>query len=256
MEQPSPPKRTINGAMRAFDVVATVRELDGATFTELTAEVDVSESTLYDYLTTLTYLGYLSKDDDGTYRLSLQFFDLGASARERFPVYQQSRATLSETAAESGAAVWLMVEEAGRAVYLARELGERSVETHERLGKHEYMHCLASGKAMLAFAPESHVDEVVERHGLPERTPESITTREELDAELDRIRSQGYAMNEHETAEGVSAVAAPITANERVHGAVAIAEPTARMQNDDHRERMIELVTTASNEIELKLTYE
>ena len=255
MNRTSPPKRTINGAIRAFEIVETVRNLGGATFTELTAEVDVSDSTLYDYLETLAYLGYLS-NEDGTYRLSLQFFDLGVTTRERFAVYQQSSPTLSETATESGAAVWLMVEEAGKAVYLARELGERSVETHERLGKHEYLHCLASGKAMLAFAPEAHVDNVVDRHGLPERTPESITTRAELDAELERIRSQGYAMNEHETAEGVSAVAAPITANDRVYGAVAIAEPTARMQNDDHRERMIELVTTASNEIELRLTYE
>jgi DNA-binding IclR family transcriptional regulator len=241
--------------VRAFTIVETIQELNSATFTELSTEIDVSDSTLYDYLETLTYLGYLS-NDDGTYRLSLQFFDLGISARKQFPVFEKSQAALKQVATESGAAVWLMVEEAGQAVYLAREMGEQSIETHERLGKHEYMHCLASGKAMLAFAPEEHVDNVVERYGLPEKTPASITTRAKLDAELAEIREQGYAINEHETAEGVSAVAAPIVANDRVYGAIAVAEPVARMRNETRRQKLIELVTTATNEIELKLTYE
>ncbi|WP_144901464.1 IclR family transcriptional regulator [Halobellus captivus] len=252
---PDPPNRLIHSAVRAFEIVETVRRLDGATFTELTSEVDASESTLYDYLETLRYQGYLSKKD-GSYRLSLRFFDLGASAREAFPIYRHARSTLETVADESGAAVWLMVEEAGKAVYLAREMGDQAIETHERLGKHEYLHCLASGKAMLAFSSAEYVDEVVERHGLPKRTPESITTRDELAAALEEIREKGYAMNEHETAEGVSAVAAPVVANDRVYGAVAIAEPIARMRNEERRRKLIELVSTASNEIELRLTYE
>lgn len=255
MDRSEPPNRRIKSAERAFTVVEAVRTLEEPTFTDLSNHLDVSDSTLYDHLETLQYLGYLA-NDDGTYRLSLRFFDLGSAAREQFPVFEKSRSTLKQVAAESGAAVWLMVEEAGKAVYLARELGEQSIETHERLGKHEYMHCLASGKAMLAFAPQAHVENVVDRYGLPEKTPASITTLEALEAELAEIRERGYAINEHETVEGVSAVAAPIVANDRVYGAVAIAEPVARMQNEAHRQQLIELVTTATNEIELKLTYE
>lgn len=75
-------------------------------------------------------------------------------------------------------------------------------------------------------------------------------------AQLSDVREQGYATNEHETAEGVSAVAAPIVANNHVYGAIVIAGVTARMNNDEYREKIIELVTTASNEIELKLSYE
>lgn len=255
MTRPDPPTRQIKSAVRTFDIIETLQGRGRTTFTELAEEIDVADSTLYDYLDTLCYLGYLTKED-GAYTLALQFFDLGVTARNQFPVYEKSRSTLKQVAEESGAAVWLMVEEAGQAVYLAREMGEQSIETHERLGKHEYMHCLASGKAMLAFSPDEHVQNVIDRHGLPEKTPESITTVEELETELAAIREQGYAMNEHETAEGVSAVAAPIVANDRVYGAIAIAEPIARMRNEARRRKMIELVTTASNEIELKLTYE
>ena len=108
---------------------------------------------------------------------------------------------------------------------------------------------------MLAFSPEKHVQWVIEEHGLPQKTQESISTITELKAELETIREQGYAINEHETAEGVSAIAAPIVANNEVHGAIAIAEPTARIKRESYRQELIDLVTTASNEIELKLTY-
>ncbi|QIO24929.1 IclR family transcriptional regulator [Haloarcula sp. JP-L23] len=255
MKPTDPPDRSIKTAGRVFNIIEVVQQLNGATFTELSEHIEMSESTLYDYLATLSHLGYLSKEN-GEYNLSLQFFDLGISARNRFQILSKSRSILKQMAEESGAAAWLTVEEEGKAVYLERELGEQSIETHERLGKHEFMHCLASGKAMLAFAPEEHVQNVVDRYGLPKKTPESITSLEELKAELSTIREQGYAINRHEIVEGVSAVAAPIVANDRVYGAVAIAGPEARLENETYQQETIELVTTASNEIELRLTYE
>lgn len=255
MTDRDPPNRTIKTAVRVFELIEMIQELDGATFTELAQQTDMAESTLYAYLTTLVHLGYVLKED-GEYDLTLQFFDRGIYARDRFSILSKSKETLEQIAEESGAAVWLLVEENGKAVYLDQALGEHSIETHERLGKHEHMHCLASGKAMLAFSSDEHVQEVVERHGLPQKTPESIATLEELERELSDIRNKGYAINEHETAEGVAAVAAPVIAEDRVRGAIAIASPVARVRNESYRQRLVELVTTASNEIELKLTYE
>ncbi len=247
--------RRIKTAARVFELIELIQDLDGATFTELSDHVEVSDSTLYNYLETLSHIGYLS-EDDGEYELSLQFLDRGVHAQNRFPVLSKSRSNLKQLADETESAVWLLVEEHGKAVYLAQELGERSIETHERLGKHEYMHCLASGKAMLAFSPEEHVQWVVDKHGLPQKTSESISSMEELETELELVRERGYAVNEHETAHGVSAVAAPIVVDDEVHGAIAIAEPTARIEQNTYRQELVDLVTTATNEIELKLAYE
>ncbi|WP_049916974.1 IclR family transcriptional regulator [Halogeometricum pallidum] len=249
------PNRPIKTAVRVFELINVVQGVEEATFTNISKEVDMAESTLHDYLTTLVHVGYLSRNDR-KYTLSLQFLDHGIAARETFSVYSKSKSTLKNLADESGAAVWLMVEENGKAVYLSQELGEDSIETHERLGKHEYMHCLASGKVLLAFSSDKHVEEVVDQHGLPEKTSESITTMEELRAELSVIREQGYAVNHNEAAKGTSAVAAPIIIDESVVGAVAISAPVTRVDNESFRNKLIELVSTGSNEIELKMTYD
>lgn len=249
------PNRSIKTAGRVFELIELVQELNGATLTELSKQMDMADSTLHDYLTTLVHLGYLTKEG-GRYELTLRFLDHGVSARNRFSVMSKSRSVLEQLAKESDAAVWLLVEEGGKAVYIAQEFGEQAIETHERLGKHEYMHCLAAGKAMLAFSSKEHIQDVIDRHGLPQKTPETIMSEETLMAHLSGIRNQGYAINEQETVEGVSAVAAPIVANDRVHGAIVIAATTTRMNNEEYRQKLIQLVTTASNEIELKLTYE
>jgi DNA-binding IclR family transcriptional regulator len=50
--------------------------------------------------------------------------------------------------------------------------------------------------------------------------------------ELEKVRSQGYAVNTGETAEGVTCVAAPIFNNEgRVIAALSISGPSFRMQS-------------------------
>ncbi|SEP01263.1 transcriptional regulator, IclR family [Halogranum amylolyticum] len=249
------PKRHIKTAVRVFELINVIQDLQQATFTEISKETEMAESTLHDYLSTLVHLGYLSRES-GKYKLSLQFLDHGTAARESISIYSKSRQTLKGLAEESGAAVWLVVEENGKAVYLAQELGEDSIETHERIGKHEYMHCLATGKVILAFSSQEHVEEVVEQHGLPQMTPESITTIEELQAELSEIREQRYAVNHNEAAKGTSAVAAPVVIDGQVIGAVAISAPVMRVQNEKYREKLIELVLTGSNEIELKMTYD
>ncbi|MGB9955625.1 IclR family transcriptional regulator [Haloferax prahovense] len=249
------PKRPIKTAVRVFELVQIVQDLESATFTEISEHVDMAESTLHDYLTTLTHLGYFV-NEGRQYSLSLRFLDHGIAARDTFSICSKSRDTLKQLAEESGAAVWLTVEQGGKVVYLAQELGENSIETHERLGKHEFMNCLASGKVMLAFSSDEHISNVVETHGLPQQTPESITSRDELQKELAEIREQGYAVNHNETAQGVSAVAAPIVVDDDIRGAIAIAAPHARIENDEYRQQLVELVTTGSNEIELRLAYE
>lgn len=247
--------RGIKTAVKVFDIIQLIEEVDDPTFTDLTGHVEMADSTLFDYLETLERVGYITKED-GVYRLTLRFFDHGVRLRDQLPVYSLAGNILKQTAEETGATVWLSVEENGKVVYIAREVGDRAIETHAHLGKHDYMHSLAGGKAMLAHFPEEQVHEILDEHGMPARTPYTVTSRDELLDELEEIREQGYALNKEETAEGAWAVAAPIVVNGQVRGCIAVPQPVARMKSDEHCQEIIDRVTSASNELELKLTFE
>jgi DNA-binding IclR family transcriptional regulator len=77
-------------------------------------------------------------------------------------------------------------------------------------------HATALGKALLAHAPPSVVQEVVER-GLPSYTPHTLTSAWQLHAALAATRRKGLAISRWELREGECAIAVPVFGP---HGAV------------------------------------
>ena len=63
---------------------------------------------------------------------------------------------------------------------------------------------------MLAFMPKSEVQAVLDRRGLTHLTEYTITDATALWAELERVRMQGYAIDEQESAPEVRCVGAPL----------------------------------------------
>jgi DNA-binding IclR family transcriptional regulator len=117
------------------------------------------------------------------------------------------------------------------------------------------MHCRAAGKVMLANYPQSKIERILDRHGLPKQTENTITNKEELHDALSSIKEEGVAFNHQESIYGLRAVAAPIFRNEDVIGAISIPGPAKRMSGDYFREEIPALLQNATNELDLKLRY-
>lgn len=244
----------IKTAVNVFEIIETIRGLRGATLTQLSEELAVPKSTLHAYLSTLEGLEYVDRYGD-EYDLSLRFLDLGIYSRNRIEMVSESNRVLKELAKETREVVWLTVESHGRVVYIETERDSKSVRTYEELGNHEYMHCCAAGKAILAHLPKNRVSEVINQHGLPAKTENTITESNELLDELERIRNRGYAMNDQETADGISAISAPVLVDDIILGSVTVAGSANRIKGDAHNGEIVRLVQSASDEIALNMKY-
>lgn len=248
--------RRLATVARACDIVAALNELDGAGVTELAEYVDISKSSAHAYLNTLREQ-HLVVRDDGTYRLSLEFLYLGNAVRHREPLFVYGQSVVEDLAADSGEYVHLMCEQHGFERNIYKSAGEHAVGGEYHTTKEQqpdYLHFTASGKAVLAALPERRVDSIVEEHGLPEKTPNTITDPDELFAELSAIRSQGYAINDEEEVMGIRAVGAPIRdADGEVLGGISISGPTGRFTLDRCHEVFAEKITERANVIEAKL---
>jgi DNA-binding IclR family transcriptional regulator len=92
------------------------------------------------------------------------------------------------------------------------------------------MYVGASGRVMMAFMPRQKVEDIVRETKLARRNAAHVPPKEEIFADLIRIRRRGYLISAGETVEGGAAVAAPIIdRNERVVGAIAIRGPSTRL---------------------------
>ena len=251
-ETPNVPVKSVERTIR---LVEAIQRRNGASVTELSNDLGVAKSTMHNHLRTLERHGYLVRED-GAFQLGLRFLDHGGFARERKPAYGMVRSQVRSLADETGELCQFVVGQRGQGVVLFQVRGERAVETRSRVGMHAPLHSMPGGKSILAHLPVERVNEVIEDHGLPAATDETITDPDELFAEIDRIVERGYAINRAEHIGGLNAVSVAITSgNDEVLGALATVGPTHRMGDERYEREVADSLLEAANELELNVTY-
>lgn len=247
-------QKPIKATETVFSIVEYIAENDGAGVTEVANQLDKAKSTVHDHLRTLEMNEYIVKEDD-QYVLGYRFLTLGGKARRRSALYEIAKPEINWLIEETGESACVATEEYGKVVYLYQARGEQAVTTDSQTGTRVLPHCTALGKAILAHYPETEVDTLLKTHGLPQRTENTPTTREELFEELEIIREQGYAFDDEERIEGLRCVAAPITDGDNVWGALSVSGPAKRLQGEWYREELPELIRRAVRVVEINLTY-
>ncbi|SEV85276.1 IclR family transcriptional regulator [Natrinema salifodinae] len=245
--------KTVGAVERAFSIVDALREAGGMTVSEVAESFDMPSSTAHVYLKTLRSVGYVIKDD-GEYRLGLRFFRDGIAVRRENGAYISCESEIDELAAETGEVANLGVEENGQRVLLYQAEGSDAVYDNAPPGEYTNMHWTALGKALLAHRPESYIDDVIDVYGLPAQTDRTITDRDSLAAELERIRDQGYALEDEERRAGIRSVAVPIIVDAGVIGAISLSGPKSRL-SDDRIGELLDSLRNTANVVELKYTY-
>ncbi|WP_436348294.1 IclR family transcriptional regulator [Natronorubrum sp. FCH18a] len=250
------PNRRVKTTDTLFEIIEALQSLNGATLAELADELEFAKSTMHSHLATLEHNEYVIRNGD-EYELGLKFLEHGMFVKNEREIARLSGPVLEDLAAETDEVAWLIVEEHGKAVYLDKAMGERAVQTHASVGGRARLHHLATGKLILAHLPDERLTEIIDRHGLPERTPHTITDPDELRVELEAIREEGIAINDKETVTGLRAIAAPVLGEgeEPIHGAICVSGPANRLTIDRCREEIEPLLLEATNELELKLQY-
>jgi DNA-binding IclR family transcriptional regulator len=245
----------VKTAQTTFKLLEKLKKQNGATMTELTDQFDLSKSSIHNYLTTLEQDGYVVKEGN-TYTVGLRLLDLGGFARHREHMYDIAKDEVDDIAAETGELANLLVEQHGRGVYLHRSHGEDAVKTDSYIGQCVYLHNTALGNAILAYLPRSRVNEIIDQHGMPSSTENTITERDELFTRLEQIRDEGVAFDDEARVKGLRCVAVPIVNNnDAIEGAISVSGPTSRLRGEWFREELPSKLKSVANVIELNITY-
>lgn len=243
MEQNGSPSvhKTTEGAIEMLEFV---RRQNGTTVAEIVDEFDLSRSTAYLHLNTLRHHGFLVREH-GRYRIGLRFREFSVCARNRRPSYQIIKKKMDELAAETAGELEFLVEESGRVnlVYHSESV------SHDRVRL--YLHNTAAGKAILSELPRERVEEIIDRWGLPGETPNTITDRDQLFAELETVADQGYAYNDQECFEGYHGIGTAVTGIDgSIVGAITIGGPTYRVGENTLQTELTGLLRETVEEVE------
>jgi DNA-binding IclR family transcriptional regulator len=235
----TPTNRPVKTTRTSLELLEAIKDLEGARISDLTETTGLARSTVHNHLQTLLEMGYIVKENN-TYYVGLWLFHLGEHSRTRKRAYEFGESAVKQLADATDKVAAFSVEENGRLVNLFHESGAAS-DPESELGEYSYMHCSAVGKAILAVLPEERRDDILDAHGLPSRTENTITDRRALQTALETARERGYAMEEAERIPGYKAVGTALQYPDgRVFGGLAIGGPTDllnRQRTEKERQR-------------------
>jgi IclR family transcriptional regulator, KDG regulon repressor len=195
--------------------------------TEIGRRLDLSKSNAHRLLQTLAALGYVSSLD-GRYAVTPKLGILGCALMERLDVRRVAMPELERLAGLTRETVHLSILDDGHAIYIEKIDSPQPVRAYSRIGGRAPAWCVATGKAMLAFAEPRVLAGLPDT--LPQSTPWSLPDRAALLEELAGIRARGYAMNRGEWREDVAGIGAPIRGGRgQVIAALGISGPVSRL---------------------------
>jgi IclR family transcriptional regulator, KDG regulon repressor len=209
--------------------------------TQLAEDLGIAKSTLSELLSALRRMGYVDSVERGyipgpgllalSYRLAPRAsFDDGLRHR--------LRPTLEALAAMTGETVVLSVEIGGDESRAGFIFPIDHVESPSPLrfvpiaGEPQPLYRTAAGRVFLAFSGRSASS--LPAASLVKTTDKTLVDPRLIDAELKRVRRQGYAVSIDETLEGLAAIAAPLLdGTERPMAAVSVFGPSQRLLHPD-----------------------
>lgn len=201
--------------------------------TDVAREFRVSKPTAYRVLATFERHGYLAQDveSDG-YRLGPKLRPFRALAGGRLDLPFEAKQFMATLRDQTDDTVHLAVLDGAEAVYVAKEESMMPVQVSSRVGSRCPAHCVATGKALFAFAQPALQASLINA-GFQRFNELTRCATESIREELAHIRTDGYAVNRGEWRREVRGVAAPVFdfAGEAV-AAIGVCSPADRMTDE------------------------
>lgn len=221
--------QVLDRALAILDLLADQQE--NASLSDLAEKLQLNKSTAHRLVMILERDRLVERDaNSGRYRLGMRLFELGSIAISRFDIREKARRHLEQLLYEVDESVHLCTLDGGEVLYLDRVEPTRSVRMQCHVGRRNPAHCTSVGKAMLAHLPDREVDEILRQHGMPRRTPRTLSTPAELKSDLAVIRARGYAIDDEEIEEGVRCVGVAVLGhNGRPLAAISVSAPSFRL---------------------------
>jgi DNA-binding IclR family transcriptional regulator len=257
VRNPSGRRYQINSLQRGLSLLNLFAGVESTlNFAQIAGMSGLPSSTLHRFLVNLQSAGYLSCDEGGNYRLGVSCVFLGQAAIGSLDARMMSRPYLVELNRRTRETIHLTVRDGMSAVYVEKIDSPEQLRIHSRIGALVPLHCTAVGKVLLAFLPEAERAAILERLDLKRCTVNTVGSLQELQAELQRVRKNGYALDLEEHEPHIRCVAAPIWDHAgAIHASLSVTGPAVRMTIARLRE-LAPLIQEAGIEISKQLGFQ
>jgi IclR family pca regulon transcriptional regulator len=182
----------------------------------------ISKSTVFRLVKTLTDLNYLKYDPGNKkYFLGPKVLSLGFSVLQSLEVREIARPYLEKLSRECNKSVNLLMLDGAEMVFVERIRVPGPRDYNVSIGSRIAVYNTAAGRAVLAYLEQEKLSSVIrEILGDPSAVRHVGQNGERLFQILSKVKREGFATNDEESAKGLRAIAVPIFSPEGVTCAI------------------------------------
>ncbi len=217
----------IQSLARGLRILKIMADADhGIGVTELSEYLGVNKATASRMVHTLLKAGFVEKAADGRrFQLGPALVSLSQVVINRFQLHDIAHPFLKRLVEMTGECAHLAIYAQGQVLYIDQVQSDATLRVNASIGHLAPLHCTALGKVLLAFGsyplPEP----------LEQRTPATITDKDQLLREIRLVYQRNYAIDDEEYDQGVRCVAAPVyDYRKKLIAALGISGPAIRIK--------------------------
>jgi IclR family KDG regulon transcriptional repressor len=202
---------------------------------QLTRTTGLSKNKAFRLLHTLEKHRLVERRNGSGYGLGVRFVEFGARAQRETSLLEACGPVLDDLCRLTEETIFLGVIDGHEALCIDMRESPHPVRLFAQVGRRAPLYAGGVPKVLLAFSPESR--ELLKQMELEGLTPYTITDPAELEALLERVRSDGYLVISDDLDVGAHSIAAPIRDPQGdVVAALSVAGPSSRFTPDriDH----------------------
>ncbi|MFB5677400.1 IclR family transcriptional regulator [Paenibacillus terreus] len=200
-------------------------------------------------------MGFLHKDEDGSYSLGLLFLQFGQLVADRLDIRQTALPVMKALRDDVQEAVNLIVKDGSESLYVEKLESTQPVRLYTRIGRRAPLYAGACSRILLAYQPEREIEQYLSEIELKPIGTGTITDKKQLRSTLRESRRKGYSISHSELENFTTAVAAPIFDYKGlIVGGISIAGPDSRF-GEERMPELIRQVKQAAHDISLKMGY-
>ena len=235
---------------------AVAEEPEGLSNAEFSRRLEIPKSSASYILRTLETQGYSNRDgESGKYRVGLKILSLGRGALSGIDVREVALPIMRHLVEKTNLTCHLAILDGPDAVYIEKVEPTGFIRMDTWVGRRMRVHATSVGKTLVAHIPQAQLEKIFAERGLEKRTAKTITTMPKLLKDLERVRAQGYAVDDEENNLGARCLGAPVFNQQGAIAASIGLSGTTNQVNPEILPRLVEALKHAARHVSMQLGY-
>lgn len=248
------PSVAVERALAMLEAVA--QEPEGLSNAEISRKLQIPKSSASYILRTLEKQAYLNRHPDtGKYRVGLKILSLSRGALSGIDVREVALPIMRHLMEKTSLTCHLAILDGPEAVYIEKVEPQGFIRMDTWVGRRMRVHATSVGKALVAHIPQEKLEKIIADRPMEKRTAKTITTLPRLLKELEKVRTQGYAVDDEENNIGARCLGAPVFNQSGAIEASLGLSGTTNQVNTHTMPRIIEALKDAARHISMQLGY-